>query len=91
MSGLPYVTRSTRCGPQVLIQSWYVRTAHDAHGAGDMGPAQVKSLPISGDMGPAPLLEPPDWDTHSVESRYTEESKVGFDTQVTVVSILKSK
>ena len=41
-------------------------------------------------MGPAPLLEPPDWDTHSVESRYTEESKVGFDTQVTVVSILKT-
>ena len=90
MSGLPYVTRSTRCGPQVLIQSWYVWTAHDAHGAGDMGPALVKSLPISGDMGPAPLLEPPDWDTHSVESRYTEESKVGFDTQVTVVSILKT-
>ena len=50
---------------------------NDAHGVGD--------------MGPAPLLEPPDWDTHSVESRYTEESKVGFDTQVTLVSILKSK
>ena len=30
-------------------------------------------------MGPEPLLEPPDWDTHSMESRYTEESKVGFD------------
>ena len=42
-------------------------------------------------MGPEPLLEPPDWDTHSMESRYTEESKVGFDTQVTIVSILKSK
>ena len=36
-------------------------------------------------MGPAPLLDPPDWDTRSVESRYTEESKVGFDTQVTVI------
>ena len=52
------------------------------------------SVATSGDMGPAPLLDPPDWDshsvereahweTHSVESRYTEESKVGFDTQVT--------
>ena len=41
-------------------------------------------------MGPAPLLDPPDWDTHSVESRYTEESKVGFETQVTIVSILKN-
>ena len=51
------------------------------------------SVATSGDMGPAPLLDPPDWDshsvereahweTHSVESRYTEESKVGFDTQV---------
>ena len=40
-------------------------------------------------MGPAPLLEPPDWDTHSVESRYTEESKVGFETQVTIIISIK--
>ena len=30
-------------------------------------------------MGPEPLLEPPDWDTRSMESRHTEESKVGFE------------
>ena len=41
-------------------------------------------------MGPAPLLEPPDWDTHSVESRYTEESKVGFDTQVNIIILNSS-
>ena len=37
-----------------------------------------------GDMGPAPLLDPPDWDSHSIESRFTEESKVAFDTQVSL-------
>ena len=26
-------------------------------------------------MGPAPLLDPPDWDSRSVDSHYTEESK----------------
>ena len=31
---------------------------------------------VLADMGPAPLLEPPDWDSHSVDSRFTEESKV---------------
>ena len=36
---------------------------------------------VAGEMGPEPLLEPPDWDTQSMESRYTEESKVGFDPQ----------
>ena len=40
---------------------------------------------VAGEMGPEPLLEPPDWDTHSMESRYTEESKVGFDTQVNII------
>ena len=34
---------------------------------------------VKGEMGPEPLLEPPDWDDRqSVESRYTEESKVGI-------------
>ena len=37
-----------------------------------------------GDMGPAPLLDPPDWDSQSIESRFTEESKVAFDTQVSL-------
>ena len=34
---------------------------------------------VLADMGPAPLLEPPDWDSHSIDSRFTEESKVGFE------------
>ena len=32
-----------------------------------------------GEMGPPPLLQPPDWDTQSNDSRYTEESKLGFE------------
>ena len=67
------------------LDVWLLQLAHVQQAYNSSAPS-VLACSAAGDMGPAPLLEPPDWDTHSVESRYTEESKVGFETQVTGLS-----